>query len=123
MRVGLLPALGGGIRALAQTGQQSRLIDGYLRPYARAFDGLDYFSYLPESLAEFSDDAALLERARVHAPPAPVARGRRAVQIPFAHAAQMRRCTALRVFQITGIVPALIAHRRFGIPYMTTYGF
>jgi glycosyltransferase involved in cell wall biosynthesis len=123
MRVGLLPALGGGIRALAQTGQQSRLIDGYFRPYARAFDGLDYFSYLPESLAEFSDDAALLERVRVHAPPGPMARGRRAVQIPFAHAAQMRRCAALRVFQITGVIPALIARRRFGIPYVTTYGF
>lgn len=123
MRVGLLPALGGGIRALAQTGQQSRLIDGYFRPYARAFDGLDYFSYLPESLAEFTDDAALRERVRVHAPSGPVARGRRAVQIPFAHAAPMRRCAALRVFQITGVIPALIARRRFGIPYVTTYGF
>jgi len=123
MRVGLLPALGGGIRALAQTGQQSRLIDGYFRPYARAFDGLEYFSYLPESLAEFTDDGALLDRVRVHAPPSPVARGRRAVQIPFAHAAAMRRCAALRVFQITGVIPALIARRRFGIPYVTTYGF
>ena len=91
MRVGLLPALGGGIRALAQSGQQSRLIDGYFRPYLRAFDGLDYFSYLPESLAEFTDDAVLRERVRVLAPPGPVARGRRAVQIPFAHAAEMRR--------------------------------
>jgi glycosyltransferase involved in cell wall biosynthesis len=123
MRVGLLPALGGGIRALAQTGQQSRLIDGYFRPYLRAFDSLDYFSYLPESLAEFTDDAALLEGVRVHAPPGPVARGRRAVQIPFVHAAQMRRCAALRVFQITGVIPALIARRRFGVPYVTTYGF
>ena len=123
MRVGLLPALGGGIRALAQTGQQSRLIDGYFRPYLRAFDGLDYFSYLPESLAEFTDDAALLAGVRVHAPPGPVARGRRAVQIPFAHAAEMRRCAALRVFQITGVIPALIARRRFGTPFVTTYGF
>ena len=123
MRVGLLPALGGGIRALARTGQQSRLIDGYLRPYLRAFDGLDYFSYLPESLAEFTDDAALLAGVRVHAPAGPVARGRRAVLIPFAHAAEMRRCAALRVFQITGVIPALIARRRFGVPYVTTYGF
>jgi len=45
------------------------------------------------------------------------------VQIPFAHAAEMRRCGALRVFQITGVVPALIARRRFGVPYVTTYGF
>jgi glycosyltransferase involved in cell wall biosynthesis len=123
MRVGLLPALGGGIRALAQTGQQSRLIDGYFRPYLEAFDGLSYFSYLPESLAEFTDDPTLRQRVRLLAPSAPVARGRRAVQIPFAHAAEMRECAALRVFQITGVIPALIARRRFGVPYVTTYGF
>jgi glycosyltransferase involved in cell wall biosynthesis len=123
MRVGLLPALGGGIRALAQTGQQSRLIDGYFRPYLEAFDGLSYFSYLPESLAEFTDDPTLHQRVRLLAPAAPVARGRRAVQIPFVHAAEMRECAALRVFQITGVIPALIAQRRFGVPYVTTYGF
>ena len=123
MRVGLLPALGGGIRALAQSGQQSRLLDGYVRPYLGVFDGLDYFSYLPESLAEFTDDPMLRERVRVWAPPRPMARGRRAVQIPFAHATGMRACSALRVFQITGVIPALIARGRFGIPYVTTYGF
>jgi glycosyltransferase involved in cell wall biosynthesis len=123
MRVGLLPALGGGIRAMARSGQQSRLLDGYFRPYLAAFEGLDYFSYLPESLAEFTDDAMLRERVRVLAPPRPMGRGRRAAQIPFAHAAQMRECSALRVFQITGVIPALIARRRFGIPYVTTYGF
>ena len=123
MRVGLLPALGGGIRALAQSGQQSRLIDGYFRPYLRAFDGLSYFSYLPETLAEFTDDATLRERVRVLAPSGPISRGRRALQIPFVHAAALRECAALRVFQITGVIPALIARRRFGIPYVTTYGF
>jgi len=123
MRIGLLPALGGGIRALAQTGQQSRLIDGYFRPYLEAFEGLTYFSYLPESLAEFTDDPVVRERAQLLAPSGPIARGRRAVQIPFVHAAQMKECSALRVFQITGVIPALIARRRFGIPYVTTYGF
>lgn len=123
MRVGLLPALGGGIRALAQSGQQARLIDGYLRPYAQAFDGVSYFSYLPETLAEFTDDAMLRERVRVLAPPGPIARGRRALQIPFRHAADLRSCAGLRVFQITGVIPALIARRRFGIPYVATYGF
>jgi glycosyltransferase involved in cell wall biosynthesis len=123
MRVGLLPALGGGIRALARTGQQSRLIDGYFRPYLRAFDGLAYFSYQPETLAEFTEDTGLRERVRVLAPAGPISRGRRALQIPFVHAAALRECAALRVFQITGVIPALIARRRFGIPYVTTYGF
>jgi glycosyltransferase involved in cell wall biosynthesis len=123
MRVGLLPALGGGIRALAQTGQQSRLVDGYVRPYLRVFEGLSYFSYLPETLAEFTDDPTLHARVRLLAPTGPISRGRRAVQIPYVHAAALRECAALRVFQITGVIPALIARRRFGTPYVTTYGF
>jgi glycosyltransferase involved in cell wall biosynthesis len=123
MRVGLMPALGGGIRALAESGQQSRLIDGYLRPYARAFDGLSYFSYLPETLTEFTEDAELLRRVRLLAPSRARPRGLRALQIPFHHAAELRVCAALRVFQITGVIPALVARARFGIPYVTTYGF
>jgi glycosyltransferase involved in cell wall biosynthesis len=123
MHVGLLPALGGGIGALARSGQQSRLIDGYFRPYAEAFEGVSYFSYLPETLAEFTEDPLVLERVRLLAPSRPVPRGRRAVEIPFRHAAALRACRALRVFQITGVIPALIARRRFGTPYVTTYGF
>ena len=123
MTIGFLPALGGGIRALAETGQLSRLVDGYMRPYADAFGEVVYFSYLPESLAEFSNDRTLLERVSVLAPPRPVPRGRRAVIMAGAHAAAFRRCRALRVFQITGVIPALLARSRFGVPYVTTYGF
>ena len=123
MTVGLLPSLGGGIRALAETGQQSRLLDGYLRPYAGAFGDIYYFSYLPESLDEFTTDRALLERVRVLAPPRPVSRGRRATAMLRAHAGEFRSCAALRVFQITGVIPALLAKARFGVPYVTTYGF
>ena len=104
MTVGLLPSLGGGIRALAETGQQSRLLDGYLRPYAGAFGDIYYFSYLPESLDEFTTDRALLERVRVLAPPRPVSRGRRATAMLRAHAGEFRSCAALRVFQITGVI-------------------
>jgi len=123
MAVGLLPALGSGIRALAETGQQSRLIDGYLRPYADAFGDVRYFSYLTESLDEFTSEQALLERVRVLAPRRPVSRGRRAVTMVGTHGAEFRGCRALRVFQITGVIPALLAKARFGVPYVTSYGF
>jgi glycosyltransferase involved in cell wall biosynthesis len=43
--------------------------------------------------------------------------------MPLVDAGAMRRCSVLRAFQITGVVPALIAHAWLGVPYVTTYGF
>ncbi len=82
-----------------------------------------YFSYLGESLSEYTDDPDLLSRIRVLGPPHRMSRGRRAVTMPWAHAEQFRACGVLRVFQVTGVIPALIARRRFGVPFVTTYGF
>src|SRR5512147_2808519 len=101
MAVGFMPAPGSGIRALAETGQQSRLLDGYMRPYADAFGEVCYFSYLAESLDEFTNDRALLDHVRVLAPRQPMSRGRRALTMVGAHALEFRRCRVLRVFQIT----------------------
>ena len=123
MPVGLLPALGGGIRQLAAGGQASRLINGYLKPYACAFDRVFYFSYLREALDEFTDDSGLLTRVGVLGPGRPLGRGYRAVSMPWAHPAEFRSCRVLRVFQVTGVIPAVIVNARFGIPYVTTYGF
>lgn len=60
--LGLLPAIRGGLGELARTGQHARLVDGYLRRYAGAFDAVRYFSYLPESLGDFTRDAEVLAR-------------------------------------------------------------
>lgn len=123
MALGVLPALGGGIRELAATGQAPRLLEGYLKPYVGAFGRVFYFSYLEESLAEFTDDPALLDGVEVLAPARRRSRGRRAVTMCAAHAAAFRACGALRVFQVTGVIPAILANARWGVPYVTTYGF
>jgi glycosyltransferase involved in cell wall biosynthesis len=123
MIVGFLPALGSGLGELARTGQAARLVDGYMRPYAKAFDGVRYFSYLPERLADFSDDPWLAARVRVLAPARTTSRARRAVSMVLAYGAELSGCAVLRVFQITGTVPALLARARFGVPFVTTYGF
>jgi glycosyltransferase involved in cell wall biosynthesis len=126
MRLGLLPALGGGIRELARSGQVSRLIDGYLRRYAEAFDEVVYFSYLPESLEEFTDDARLRARVRVVAPVRPVSRSRRAAQLARAHRADLAACHVLRAFQITGVAPLRLAAMlgaEIPTPFVATYGF
>jgi glycosyltransferase involved in cell wall biosynthesis len=120
--LGLLPSIRGGLGELAKTGQDSRLIDGYLRPYAAAFRGVRYFSYLDESLDAYVADPDLLARVRV-------LRGGwlhpwlYAFLMPLRYRRELRGCSVLRVFQITGVIPALIAKRIFGVPYVTTYGF
>jgi glycosyltransferase involved in cell wall biosynthesis len=123
MDVGLLPALGSGIGDLRRSGQDSRLIDGYLRPYAAAFERVRYFSYLVETLAEYTEDPDVLGSVELLAPARPRARLARALTLPAAHGGALRRCAVLRLFQITGVVPALISRALWGTPYVTTYGF
>ncbi|HET7340868.1 MAG TPA: glycosyltransferase family 4 protein [Methylomirabilota bacterium] len=121
--LGLLPALGGGLRELASTGQAGRLLDGYLARYVLAFDGVRYFSYLVESLGEFTSDPALLAGVELVAPSRPMSRGRRATTLAWTEAARLRTCHVLRAFQVTGTIPAILASTRFNVPYVTTYGF
>jgi glycosyltransferase involved in cell wall biosynthesis len=123
MNVALLPSFGSGLTELAAMGQTSRLIDGYLRPYLAAFHELHYFTYYPESLADFTTDADLLARVHVLAPRRRRHRLHRAIAIPFVHAGPYRTCAVARVFHTTGGIPAMIGLARFGVPYVTTYGF
>jgi glycosyltransferase involved in cell wall biosynthesis len=126
MRLGLLPALGGGIRELARTGQVSRLVDGYLRRYVEAFDEVVYFSYLPESLEEYTPEAAIRKRARILSPPGPLPRGQWARRMVDEQGEELRRCHVLRVFQVTGVTPLYWAagwRRKLEVPFVTTYGF
>ncbi len=121
--LGLLPALGGGLGELASTGQTSRLLDGYMARYLTSFDRVRYFTYLVESLGDFTTDAALLARVDVVAPRQESSRGRRAATLAWTESHALRSCAVLRAFQVTGTVPAIVANARFGVPYVTTYGF
>jgi glycosyltransferase involved in cell wall biosynthesis len=120
--LGLLPEIRGGLGALAQIGQHTRFIDGYLRPYARAFDEVRYFSYRRERLADFTADRELTARARV-VPGPPWHPWLSTMLMGLRHGRALAGCSVLRVFHLTGVVPALVARRRFGVPFAVTYGF
>ena len=81
MILGLLPALGGGLGELASTGQAGRLLDGYMARYVTAFDRVRYFTYLVESLGDFTSNPALLERVDVMPPRRAMSRGWRAATL------------------------------------------
>ena len=122
MILGLLPEIGGGLGALAETGQHTRFINGYLRPYGRAFDEIRYFSYRREHLADFTADRELTARARV-VPGLPWHPWLSTMLMGLRHGRALAGCSVLRVFHLTGVVPALVARRRFGVPFAVTYGF
>src|SRR5437867_6118857 len=123
MELGLLPALGGGIAELQRTGQASRLVDGYLAPYARAFDRISYFSYLPERLEDYTGDPALAASVALLAPRGLQPRIWRTLAMPLVHRSAFARCAVFRVFQVTGAIPALLARACWGTPFVTSYGF
>ena len=122
MVVGLLPAIRGGLCELARTGQESRLLEGYVRPYGRAFGEIRYFSYFDERLDTYTQDAELLKMVRLYGASS-LHPWLYTLWMPIRHRRALRECAVLRVFQVTGALPAVIAKRRFGVPFVTTYGF
>jgi glycosyltransferase involved in cell wall biosynthesis len=124
MKLGLLPGLGGGLAATAASGQIDRLIRYYLPAYRRAFEEIQYFSFLPDdALARYTTDPDLLGAVTVTARRSRGPHPLYALRLPWLAAAELRTCHVLRVFHATGAIPALIARLRFGLPYVTTYGY
>lgn len=121
--VGVLPALGSGLTDLRRTGQDERLLSYDLAQYARAFDEVHYFSYFDERLEEFTDDAVLRARLRVHPNRPRWPRRAYALWMPLRYRREFSRCPVLRVEQFTGVIPALLARALYGVPFVVTYGY
>jgi glycosyltransferase involved in cell wall biosynthesis/SAM-dependent methyltransferase len=121
--VGILPALGSGLTDLRRSGQHARLLGYDLRHYCEAFDRVYYFSYFDERLEDFTDDPQL--RARVVVVPNHRRWPRRlyALLLPWLQRRRLRECSVLRVMQLTGAVPALLARALLGVPFVVTYGY
>ena len=120
LKLGLLPPLNSGLKDLAQAGQVTRLVGKYFPVYAAAFDHVYYFSYQQEQLTDFSRDPELLQKVTVLPGQN---RNTYAFKMPWRWAAEMQRCHLLRTFQITGVIPAVIAKARWRIPFAATYGY
>jgi glycosyltransferase involved in cell wall biosynthesis len=121
--VGVLPALGGGLTDLRRTGQDDRLLRHDLTAYATAWERVYYFTYFDERLEDFTDDPLLLERVQVVPRRGPWPSKLYALLMPLLHAREFRECEALRVEQFPGVLPALVARRLWGIPFVATYGY
>jgi glycosyltransferase involved in cell wall biosynthesis len=107
---------------VAETGQLARHIDGYLRPYAQAFDSVHYFTYdTEESLEELNKKNDL--RRLVKLWPGGRHPWLHTLLLPWRRRRELAGCSVLRVFQATGAVPAVLARLLLGVPFVTTYGY
>lgn len=120
--VGVLASLGG-IGSMRDAGQHQRLLNYDLTYYARNFDRVYYFSYLQEQIEDYTDAPALLERVTVVPRPRWIPRWIYAFILPLVRASSMQRCSVLRAYQLTGVIPAVVAKVLYRIPYVTTYGY
>lgn len=114
--LGVLSEQGGSIRNLSASGQGSRFVGEYLRRYADAFPAVYYFSYEDEDAALPPRCHLVRNRWRLH-------RWVYAFTLPLLQARRFRDCGVLRVMQLTGEVPAIIAKVLYGIPFIATYGY
>lgn len=118
LTIGVLPPLGGSLTSLHESGQVKRLVDYYFPSYLERFDRILLFSSCRESLADFTDDRALLRRAAVVPPPGDK-QGRAACLARLVNTRVLRSCSVLRAMQAPGALPALTAR----VPLVVTYGY
>ncbi len=121
--LGLLPPVGGGIRDLKETGQESRLINYYFKEYTKVFDEIRYFSYFDETIEEYTDDPILLSRIRFFPNKTRIKGKAYSFILPIILRDEIRTCNVLRIFQITGNIPLLFLKPLGLPPIISTYGY
>jgi glycosyltransferase involved in cell wall biosynthesis len=114
--LGLLPHRGEGIASMKKTGQAQRFMDYFLQSYARQFKSVNYFTYLPE-------EAVLPSGCVLRAPHFRLRGSLYTAILPFARLRYMRTCDVFRVYQVPGVLPAVVMKLCFNKPFVVTYGY
>jgi glycosyltransferase involved in cell wall biosynthesis len=116
----LLPGIGGSLGALERHGQLNRLLDYYFPAYLELFNRLVFFSYEPEQIEQFTEDATLRSRVDVFAPRRRLPRHVRAAGLTAGPSSRaLRRVSVARAFQAPGGFPPAAQ----GVPLVCTYGY
>lgn len=113
MKVGILPAPGGGLRTMA--GQLGRLTQ-HFTAYIAAGHTLSYFTWLPHD----PDWIAEIVRPAKH--PQPTNGTRRALLRPLTHPRAFIACNVLRAMSLSAALTGITARIVLGIPFVVSCG-
>ena len=120
--IALLPSHGLTLRGLEASGQLGRLIRREFTAYGHAFAGAVWCGYGSE--AEDGNAAWYLPPDfRSVFRPARIPPRAWGVLLPLARGRVLRTCAGVRVLGLTGALPAIIARRLWGLPYILQVGY
>lgn len=116
MILGIFPNLGDSFAAYKKSGRDTHWENNYLCYYSQNFEKIFFFSYKNEE-NPFPGRLDFLPN-RYDLP-----RFLYTFLIPFIYSRELQTCHVLRVRQITGVWPALIAKLLWRKPILSTYGY
>lgn len=117
MNLGIFLSPGDSLIKQSQSGQLERLINYYLRPYAKAFNQVVIFSY------DAKEQSLSIPRVKIITKPHWLSNYCYQLCLPLIHYKIIRQLDIFRVFQAPGSIPALISKIFFHKPYVVTYGY
>lgn len=117
MNLGVLLTSGDSLEKQLRSGQFERFGKFYLANYARDFESVLVFSYGQDSKFKKRRSFKLIvNKLNLH-------RYLYTLFMPFLHRKIFKRIDVLRVMQVTGAAPAILAKIFFRMPFVVTYGF
>jgi len=117
-RLGVLLSIGESLRLYERMGQKDRLENSYLARYAGGFDEVRLFTYGSREPKLNAGQSVRLFPKNLFGPELLYS-----ILMPFLRWRYFRDLSVIRSLQSIGGLPALIAKRVFGVPYVTTQGF
>lgn len=117
-KLGVLLNIGESLKLYEQMGQKERLEKCYLARYAEKFDEVRLFTYGSKEPKLMAPKNVRLLPKRVFGPELLYS-----FIMPFLRWRYFKDLSVIRSLQSIGGLPALIAKKFFGIPYITTLGF
>ena len=126
MNLVLLAGLGGTLASLEATGQAARVLRTDLRAYCQAFEGVTYLGYGPDDrmvARRWLHDLTGFARFRVPSVPRSLHPWAWSLVMALARADVFRDASVVRVMSASGALPAYLAHRWWGVPYVVHVGY
>jgi len=114
--LGILPSLGGSIESQRRDRREGLFLKYYIPSYLKTFSQIHYFSYAKEKNVIDKNVQLIQNYLGVH-------KYLYAIFLPLVFCAAFRKCSLIRVMQANGALPAVIAKKIYGIPFVTTYGY